>query len=128
MSGVLGMTLASCGAPGVLQALPNSGSTTGTATWQLLNDGTYSVSVGAGSTTGDWIKPASSAVAAFYQVKVDVTGGSMTTGTTGSYVDLSSTQTWTKVGASTVTFTATIREKATGIVRLTQAGITMTVV
>ena len=106
-------------------ALPN-GSVAGsaTATWQLNNDGSLTVS----GSSGNWVTPATAGVAALYQVKVDVTLGSFSTGTTGSYLDLSTTRTWTIVSAGdpeSVTFTVTIREKATGIVRRTQAGVTL---
>src|SRR3990167_2007421 len=112
------------GAPGVINAALPNGSVAGsaTATWQLNNDGSLTVS----GSSGNWVTPATAGVAALYQVKVDVTLGSFSTGTTGSYLDLSTTRTWTIVSAGdpeSVTFTVTIREKATGIVRRTQAGV-----
>lgn len=125
MSGALAAFAA--GAPGVIQAMVNAAATGGaTGHWKLLNDGTYSVSSGGGTSTGNWVNPASSTVAAYYQVKTDVTSGAFTSDpSAGSYIDLSSTRDWTKAPTGTVTFTVTIREKATGIVRLTQAGVTL---
>lgn len=128
MSGAAAAFMVYGGAPGVINgALPN-GSNAGSSDWTLVNDGTYSTGDGAGGAlTGNWVTPATAVVAAYYQVKVDVTAGAFSAGTTGSYLDLSSTRGWAKTVAGTVTFTVTIREKATGLVRSTQAGKTLTV-
>lgn len=120
------MRLGLGGAPGVINgALPNGALAAATATWRLNNDGTYTID---GQPAGNWVTPASATVAAFYQVKVDITLGAFSTGTTGSYVDLSSTRTWTMDSAGdpeSVTFDVTFREKAAGLVRSTQTGLTL---
>lgn len=121
MSGALAAVVGSAGgAPGAINgALPN-GSGVGSASWQLKNDGTYVIS---GQANANWVTPAAAAVAAFYQVKVDNTGGAaFDTGTLGTWEDLSSTRTWTLASPGVAAFTVSIREKATGIVRTVQAG------
>ena len=127
MSGVLGLLVAGAGAPGIINgALPAGGAFASTATWRLNNDGTYTIS---GQSDANWVTPAASVIAAQYQVKVDVTLASFSTGTTGTWLDLSSTQTWTIDSAGdpeSVTFDVSFREKATGIVRSTQTGLTLT--
>ncbi|MEO8467978.1 MAG: hypothetical protein ABI640_21880, partial [Gammaproteobacteria bacterium] len=89
----------------------------------LSNDGTYSVGDGAGgANVGNWVTPATAVVAAYYQIKTVVNSGSFSTDpSAGSYIDLSSSRTWTKSAVGTVNFTVTIREKASGIVRQTYA-------
>jgi hypothetical protein len=118
---MIGPLLDDGGLPGVIQSLPN-GSGAGTAVWQLNNDGSVTIS----GTSGSWVLPATSGIAALYQVKIDVTAGSFTSSdTTGSYVDLSSGWGGGKAGGA-VTFTATIREKASGLIRSVQAGLSLT--
>lgn len=115
------------GTPGVINpSLPNSANPT-SSTWELNNNGQYTVGDGVGGTaTGNWVTPTS--FAALYQAKTDVTGGSFSADpSAGSYVDLSSNRQWSRLAAGTVTFTVTIREKVTGIVRSIQAGKTLTV-
>lgn len=127
MSGVMTVMLGLSGAPGVINtALPNGTLAEETAVWHLLGDGTYSID---GVSDSNWVTPASSVTAGYYQIKVDATVGTFSSGTTGSYVDLSTNPAWSKTSVgppTTVTFTATIREKATGRIRSTQAGITLT--
>lgn len=139
MSGAVAAMLGAVrGAPGVVNgSLPNgtedSDAPVQVATFQLKNDGTYSVANNDAPQTGNWVSPASAAVAAFYQVKVDVTGGAFTAGpgavpsdSTGVWLDQSSTRAWyNNAVGTTVTFTVSFREKATAIVRTTQAGITL---
>lgn len=126
MSGAVAAMLAALnGAPGVVNGAPSGSSVAGAAGWSLENDGDYAVSNGAGVVNGDWVTPSDTAVAAYYEVKVDPTAGAFSTGTTGVYLSLGTTRSWTKNSGS-VTFTFTIREIATGIVRKTQAGLTLT--
>jgi hypothetical protein len=115
--------LASAGAPGVIAgAATGANSAVGVLT--IANDGTGSC----GTTNKNWVAPATATVAAFYEVKIDVTAGAFTAGSaTGSYLDCATSRTWTRAGAGTVTFNATFREKATGIVRSTQTGLTLIV-
>ena len=113
------------GAPGVIMSASPDGVGTATATYQLKNDGTYAISP---SETGNWVTPASSTIAAYYQVKVDVTLNSFSTGTTATWLDLSTTRTWTLDSAGdleTVTFDVSFREKASGIVRRVITGVTL---
>jgi hypothetical protein len=118
------------GAPGVVaSSLPNGGDPSGAgAVWGLASDGNVQISNGDHTvdTTTDWVSPADSKIAAFYQVKVDPTSGSFTSGSaTGTYFDCSSNPSWSKSGGGVVTFTATIREKVTGLVRQTYVGLTL---
>lgn len=113
------------GAPGVINpSLPTSISGDPGAALQLVNDGTYTAT---GLSSGNWVTPATSAVAAFYQVKVDVTSGSVNVGSsaTDSWLDLSTTRAWGVDEGGLVEITISIREKATGIVRSVQTGITI---
>lgn len=120
MSGALAAMLVGGGAPGILSTVPGASNAL-SASWQLVNDGTYSVGDGAGgASTGNWVTPATAPVAAYYQVKTVVTAGSFTTDpSAGSYLDLSTSRIWIKSVVGTVSFDVTVREKATGIVRLT---------
>ena len=123
MSGILAAMIS--GAAGVINgALPNGSQVGGTVTWQLNNDGTYTI---AGNSDADWVTPSESAVAALYEVKVDVTAGAFASGTTGTWLPLDTTRTWTtdEVTSTTCTFTVTIRERDTQVVRSTQAGVTL---
>lgn len=124
MSGVLLAVPAT--APGVIQDIGAGAGGSGSSSFGLENDGDLTINgVDGGS---DWVSPASTAVAAFYQAKVDVTSGSFTSGdSTGSYLDLSTSRSWTRTGTGTVNYDVTFREKATGIVRSTQTGLVMTV-
>lgn len=124
MPGVLNMLLASGSPPGIVNGgLPNGGAL-GTATFQLNNDGSATIS---GSGAVNWVTPANASVAALYEVKVDVTGGAFASGTTGTWLDMATTRTWTDAaGGSGVTFTVSFRDKATSTIRSTQAGITLT--
>jgi hypothetical protein len=125
VSGIL-QAMAACvgGVPGVINGALPSGTTETEATFFLENNGAYDI-VGA---TGNWVTPATSVVAAFYQVRVDVTAGGFATGTTGTWLDMSSNRTWVCQDgvAASATFTISFREKATTVVRSTQAGIVLT--
>lgn len=120
MSGATAMMMASVGAPGILAVVPGA-SNSFSASWEMHNDGTYLVGDGlGGAATGPWVAPTNATVAAFYQVKTAVTAGAFSVDpSAGSFIDLSSTRIWSKSSVGTVTFTVTIREKATGIVRQT---------
>jgi hypothetical protein len=125
MSGAHAMFLAVSGAaPGVINgALPN-GTLETEATFFLGNDGTYSIA----GATGNWVTPATSAIAAFYQVRVVVTAGFFASGTTDTWLDMSSNRSWVCQDgvAVSATFTVTFREKASQVVRSTQAGVVLT--
>lgn len=124
MSGILLAMAGMSGSPGAVNGAPNSSSSIGAAGWELQNDGDYVVSSGAGTATADWVTPSETTIAAFYEVKVDATSGSFDSGTTGTYLSLNTTRSWSK-NSGTVEFTYTIREIATGIVRKTEAGRTL---
>lgn len=117
MSGILGVLLGQSGAPGFIN--PSAGwpsaTSPGGASLNVNNDGTFS---GSGSPGGNWVFPATAEIAAGYQIKVDETSGTFTTGTTGTWQDLSTSRSWSAISTA-VTFTLSIREKATTIVRLT---------
>jgi hypothetical protein len=111
-------------APGVINgALPASISGDPGAALQLVNDGSYTATGLAG---GSWVTPGTTTTAAYYQAKVDVTGGALGVGSssTGTWLDLSTTRAWgvdDPLGSAEITIS--IREKATGIVRSQQTGI-----
>lgn len=92
------------------------------ASFQLQSDGDVAritVSTGGGGTVdvGDWITPAAAA-GANYEVQATVNSGSLTSGTTGSWLALSSTRTWaldqTSVGSSSCELLIEIRLASTG--------------
>jgi hypothetical protein len=126
MTGVLGALIGAGGVPGVINgSLPSGVSTLGaTAGFTIQSNGTYNISTGQ---LGNWVTPASGTIAALYQVKVDPTSGSFTGGAaTGTWLDCSTTRGWNLDPDNAVTFTISFREKATGIVRSVQTGITLT--
>lgn len=121
MGGAAAATLINT-AQGVINGAIPSGSAPITDNLTLNNDGTYQVAV----STGNWVTPATTVIAAYYQVKVDVTSGSFTSGdVTGSFLDSSVTRQWLKGAVGTVVCTITFREKASGIVRSVQTGVTI---
>jgi hypothetical protein len=95
---------------------------TATATFSINSDGTYS---GGGTWNG------SSSVGSSYEVKATATSGTLTSGTTGSWLSLSSNRSWSKTDttqnnvAVTVTFRLDIRAAGTTTV-LDSASITLT--
>lgn len=121
MSGALAVLLGMSGAPGVINgALPDSTSSVGGAGFELQNDGDCVASNGAGTSTVDWVSPSDTTTAAYYEVKVDATSGAFSSGTTGTWLALSSSRSWT-INTGSVTFDVSIREAATAIVRTTQS-------
>lgn len=96
--------------------------TNASASFSLENDGDVAritVTTGGGGTVdvGDWITPRSAAGAA-YEARATVNSGSLSSGTTGSWLALSSTRTWTlnqtSVGTTTCELTVEIRRASTG--------------
>ena len=79
---------------------------TATCRYSLNSDG----SSNEGDTAGTWLVGSTNGAA--YEAKVTVTSGSLSSGTTGSWVALSSDQTWrvsrSSLGTSTCTFTVQI--------------------
>jgi hypothetical protein len=110
--------------PGVIQTIL-SASHGVSAAINLVNDGT-ATSAGVGGYA--WVAPANATVAAYWQVKVDVTAGALTSGdSTGVWLDLSTNRGWTVTGSGSATLTFSFREKASTTVRKVQTGVTITV-
>lgn len=103
--------------------------TNASATYQLTNAGVINqITVSGGTTSpGNWIFPAAAA-GANYEVRATVNSGALTSGTTGSWTALSSTQAWvrqqTSIGTSSCNLTIEIRH-ATTLVVLDTASITL---
>lgn len=103
--------------------------TNASATYQLTNAGVINRITNSGGTTspGNWIFPASAA-GANYEVRATVNSGSLTSGTTGAWTALSSSQSWTlqqtSVGAVSCNITIEIRH-ATSLAVLDTASITL---
>lgn len=101
------------------QSSYSSASTPSTATngYQLSNNGkVYTQSPGGTyNYIEDWVTPNS--LASSYEALVTVTSGTLSSGTSGSWVALSSTQNWTvtrsTIGTKTCTFTVEIRKVGT---------------
>jgi hypothetical protein len=98
--------------------------TNASASFQLQSDGDVAritVSTGGGGTVdvGDWITPAAAA-GANYEVRATVNSGSLTSGSTGTWLALSSTRTWsldqTSLGTSACELLIEIRLTSTGAV------------
>lgn len=122
---MLGRLTCDVSAPGVLaETLPNASGSAG-ASFQLKNDGTYAIT---GQSAANWVTPATSTIAAFYQVSLHVTAGVIDGVDAGqdTYLDLSTTRTWGVGEGGSATVTVTIREKFTSVVRKVYAGITLT--
>ena len=107
--------------PATLNALAETtlfgaGATQATASFSVNADG----SCGGADTfsPGSWITPVGGSYGGSYWVKVDITSGSVTTGTTGSRVALTSGATWTVVttGSGLVRF-----KVATGTIEIWNA-------
>lgn len=85
-----------------------------TATYSLTNAGDIVHGDGAGTDQGDWISPKRNFGS--YEVRATETAGTVTTGTVGSWLALSTTRTWTKTrtsdspGTDSVTLTVEIRK------------------
>lgn len=117
MSGVLAMLMGVTGPEPVvtLAADYNPTSTAldpedASASFQLQSDGDIISGV---SDAGDWLVP-KSAAPSDYEAKITMTSGTLSSGTTGSWVALSSTRTWTlnrtTPGLSTAIGTLEIRK------------------
>ncbi len=96
-------------------------------------DGTLTV-VGNGNVSdGDvtpnpgWYTPTTGSIGSTYEIRVTATTGTFSTGTSGSWLALSSTRTWTVStnSSKSVTFTIEIRVAATSTVVATTTGNTI---
>lgn len=131
---MLGMLAATLGGPRVSIAdLSPSAATTSptnaTVQYQLTNAGvTNTINQGGTTSQGNWVTPAGAA-GANYEVRASIVSGSLTSGTTGSWLALSSTRTWaltqSSIGSSTCVLTIEIRN-ATSLAVLDSATITLT--
>lgn len=102
--------------------LPSGGATDTTASFGIGSDGTTTIS---GQSSVDWVTPTS--VASQYQVKVDPTSGTFDSGTTGTWIDCSTSPGWTVLDpggldVATVVFTISFRPKGGGT-QSTQTGV-----
>jgi hypothetical protein len=90
------------------------------------NGKVYDVKNGSASFIEDWVTP--NGAASNYEALVTVTSGTLSSGTSGSWVALSSTRDWSvtqsSVGTKTCVFTVDIRKVGTGTV-LDSATITL---
>lgn len=99
MTGVMQAIIGSIagGAPGTvtLNSTYNpvaTGSGVQVASFALESDGDIAVN---GSDVGDWLDPKASAPS-LYEVRATIVSGSLTSGTAGSWLALSTTRTWTR--------------------------------
>lgn len=94
------------------------------ASLTLENDGDIvRVTTDAGTAdVGDWITPKSAAGGA-YEVYVTVNSGTLSSGTSGSWLSLGTSQTWTRAcldgGSESVSITVELRKAASGVVMAT---------
>lgn len=96
--------------------------TAATAGYQLESDGDVGArgngTGGAYADIGDWITP-KAAAGATYECRVTLVSGTLSSGTTGTWLALSTTRTWTVAATSSVktcTFTIEIRRASDGAV------------
>ena len=101
---------------------------TAVATYALNNNGSITFVTG-GTQTTEWMLPNIAAYAARYEARATITGGTLTSGTTGSWINLGTTRTWardrTGIGSNSCTFTLEIRD-ASSLQVLDSASITLT--
>jgi len=121
VSGFLGILLAGGDTFGVISGTATSSAPTSSAATATLNvnsDGSFNlIGSDTGTVNGSWIKPNRTGVGNSYWVRFTITSGTVTTGTTGSWLALSSNQSWTKSatnGAASVTGTLEIATDAAG--------------
>lgn len=104
--------------------------TNASAQYQLTSGGVVNkITVSGGTVQIDTWKLPAGVPSANYEAMVTVTTGSLSSGTTGAWVSLSSTRTWVLnrvvLGTNTCEFTVQIRSAASGAV-LTSADIVLT--
>lgn len=110
--------------PGIPQDLPGDSAVGSPAGLSLGGNGLYTKV--SNFSTGAWLLPSTSEMAAQWECKVTVTSGSLSSGTTGSWVNMASGDTWARNTAGSATLTFEFRDKATQTVRKTQTGVTIT--
>lgn len=99
--------------PANLNVSDNVPSGTSTASFTLSSGGTYSSVGNAGAPSGTW--QTGTGTGSSYDARMTVSGGGFTSGTTGSWVSLSSNRTWSLSTTSNAFASATleIRDAAT---------------
>ena len=111
--------------PRINVAIPSGGgSFPGTYALNLNSNATYSMDGGGG---GNWIEPPLTAYADDYEVKVDPTAGTFSSGTTGTWLAMTSNRTWNKSVVGTVTFTISWRLAASAVQVAQQTGVQIVV-
>lgn len=99
--------------------------TDATAQYELTNGGDIRLTVSNNtvSDVGDWMSPKISAFATNYEVFATLNSGTLTAGTTGSWLGLETTRTWTRnrtsVGSNAAQIGLEIRKKGTTTVLAT---------
>jgi len=115
------------GTPGLLAATLSNASNAISTSAEIQNDGDHVFGDGAGgAATEDWVTPSTALVAANYEVRVDPTSGSFTTGTINTWLACTSSHTWTYAGVGTVTFDMSFRLVGGATLKV-HTGMTMTV-
>lgn len=123
MSGIAMAAAVGSGFPGQINgSLPNGGATDTTASFGINSDGTTTIS---GQSSVDWVTPTT--VAGQYQVRVDPTSGTFDSGTTGTWLDCSTSPSWTVLDpgglqVETVVFDIAFRPTG-GATQSTQTGV-----
>lgn len=99
--------------PAYLSVSDNVPSGTSTASFTLNSGGTYSSVGSLFAPSGTW--QTGTGTGSSYDARMTVSSGSFTSGTTGSWISLSSNRTWSlsTTGAASVTGTLEIRDAAT---------------
>jgi hypothetical protein len=113
IAGTIGGARVSITNQGVSDVQPTPG--TAFAGYRLTTTGKVQTSAGSYADVEDWITPTSAASGA-YEVKATLNSGALTTGTTGSWLALSSTREWTvetSIGVVDANLTIEIRRGST---------------
>lgn len=121
MGAFVTIAASACGLPGLIQTLPGDSVVGSPAGLALGNDGIYTKV--SDFSTGAWLLPSSSSLASQWECRVTVTSGALSSGTTGSWVDMATGGTWARNTAGSATLTFEFRDKATQTVRSTQTGV-----
>lgn len=106
------------GAPGRINTVPSANASGGAASLVLKSDGSYTAS---GTSAGSWVTPQS--LAAQWELFVTVTGGSLTAGSTGSWLAMTADRTFTRGTVGSATLTLQWRDKTSHVVWKTQTGV-----
>jgi hypothetical protein len=117
MSGVLNLLLGAGTFFGIVQDVAGAIGF-GAASLTLSSDGTYTST---GTADGDWLSIP--ALAEHWEVHATLTDGSLSAGTTGSWLAMTSNHTWTVTGNESATLTLQWRDKYSLVVEHTQTGV-----